>query len=63
MPRNMNMSNIGERGDNHENKNYIVIIAIDIDSGGILSYEFWLYKIVLFIDVDSFCACYNCICD
>ena len=45
------------------NKNYIVIIAIDIDSGGILSYEFWLYKIVLFIDVDSFRACYNCICD
>ena len=57
------MSNTVERGDNHETKNYIVIIAIDIDSGGILSYEFWLYKIVLFIDVDSFCACYNCICD
>ena len=64
MPRNMDMSNNVERSrNNHENENDIIIVAVHINSGGILAYEFWLYKIVLFNDANSFCTCYNCICD
>ncbi len=43
MPRNMEMSKFDERGDNHENKNDIVIVAIYIDSSGVLAYEFWFH--------------------